>query len=192
MSGFDDVLTPEQISALVLYTKSLSTRFADQAPPCLAIPDPPPVAAGWIDEGRQAYRFLGCWSCHGTKGEGDGPLAKSLMDDRGEPTKPRSLARGKYKCGGAESEIYRTLHVGLAGTPMGSFAETLAAPREAGDDLKAIRSELGAAGAKELAAWLQTQPDAAALSAWSESERQALVEHRTWALVRYVLSLSEK
>jgi mono/diheme cytochrome c family protein len=195
MIGFGDVLSTEEIAAVVAVVKSFSSRFqaasAAPAPDCLEPPEPPPADAALAAEGVQVYRALQCWQCHGAGGEGDGPLSKVLKDEWGDPIKPRRFSRPKYKCGAGERDLYRTIHVGLAGTPMAPYAGSLLYAKETADGVGNFRSAIGAPAVEELRDHLAAQPDAAALAAMSEDERRALVERRTWALVRHVRSLGE-
>lgn len=56
-----------------------------------------------------------CASCHGPKGEGDGPAAKALKP------KPRNLATEPLKSGATAEGIYGTLSTGVKGTAMVPF-----------------------------------------------------------------------
>lgn len=191
MTGFADILTAADIDSVIAYIKQFSPRFAaTSAPEVVAVPEAPPADPDLVTAGREIYRVLQCWTCHGSSGRGDGPAADGLEDDWGARAKPgRFGVTGRLKCGGGEAELYRTIHTGLDGTPMPSYAEALRFGREAGDDLRAMTRGLGADAAKDVAAWLATEPDAATIAAMSEAEQARLVERRTWALVRYMLSL---
>jgi mono/diheme cytochrome c family protein len=190
MTGHAD-LSPDERRAVLAYVKSLAPRFASEtAPPCIAAPA---TAADGADlaEGRVVYRLLGCQKCHGAAGAADGPSAAALVDDWGDPIKVHNFARaGKFKCGGEPSDLYRTLHTGMNGSPMPSFTAAFAFARGDVADLSPLAATFGAAAAEEAKRYLDGEPDRAALDAMPASERAALVERRTWALVAYLRSLA--
>jgi mono/diheme cytochrome c family protein len=87
MQAHGDLSLPDR-QAVIQYVKTLSPRFASEPQPsCIDIPQPLPVTEKTILEGKQIYRVLNCWKCHGTKGRGDGPAAADLKDDWGRPIK---------------------------------------------------------------------------------------------------------
>lgn len=63
------------VTLAFVVTAAVSTSFADEK--------------GDEEAGKKTYGIL-CASCHGNTGKGDGPAAATL------PTKPASLADGKY------------------------------------------------------------------------------------------------
>lgn len=96
----------------------------------LAVPTPPEKTSALITKGKDIFfsQQAACFNCHGDTGIGDGPSAKDLKDDWGNPIKPADMTRGKifFKRGAAVEDIYTTLTVGIEGTPMPSFASSLA------------------------------------------------------------------
>jgi len=66
-----------------------------------------------------------CFQCHGESGKGDGESAAELMDDLKFPIRPTDLTRGQLKGGSTARDVYRAMTLGLDGTPMPSFADTL-------------------------------------------------------------------
>ena len=117
-------LSVEDRWQLVHYVKHLASISGEAAP--IELPEPTPVTAEAVQEGKRLYSLLGCVQCHGTDGFGDGPAAKTLVDYADRPIYPRDLTRSQQFKGGAGSrDIYRTLHTGLDGTPMPSYAEVL-------------------------------------------------------------------
>ncbi len=127
MPAWRDRLAPTTRRALVAY---LRTAFpegfdpeAEEPPvPIPKAPDPSPAA---IERGRKVYEENGCGDCHGARGHGDGPSAATLRDDLDRPISPGDFAR-PFKVGEAPEAIYRSLMTGLDGTPMPSFADTIA------------------------------------------------------------------
>lgn len=112
--------------ALIAYIKSLSPRFSNEpAEKPLTIPPEPAMTIGSIKKGRQAYEQLGCAACHGTTGDGRGPLATELLDDDGNPIRPADLTGTAWKGGCLGQDIYRSILTGLDGTPMPSYEKQL-------------------------------------------------------------------
>lgn len=72
--------------------------------------------------GRQTY-LEACAICHGQYGKGNGPSAKDLIDEWGNPVKPASLQKRTIKRGKSVKDIYKTLLVGVNGTPMPAFKD---------------------------------------------------------------------
>ena len=113
--------------ALVRYIKTLDERFKDQPPRPISIGSPPPRTPQLLVKGKQLYQDAGCFDCHGTTGKGDGPSARNLKDDWAHPIVPYDFTKpGKYKAGSSIRDIYRTFTTGMAGTPMPSYADSLA------------------------------------------------------------------
>ena len=77
-----------------------------------------------IARGRRSYERLGCSSCHGPSGRGDGPAAPTLLDDAGRPIRALGFAGKPLKRGADPSNLLVTLVTGLDGTPMPSYAGT--------------------------------------------------------------------
>ena len=126
MPGWD-LLGTREWKAILAYVKSLSPRLAHQAPgPFVEIPQEPKPTADATALGHQLYIKSGCSACHGLQGHGDGASAATLKDVWGQPILPRDLTRGPLKWGNTAKDIYRTLLLGIPGTPMPSFENTFA------------------------------------------------------------------
>jgi cytochrome c oxidase cbb3-type subunit 2 len=191
MKAFEETLSIDERRAVVEYLKTLSPQFA-AAPASEPVPLPEPVPASekTVAEGKQLYRILKCWSCHGKTGRGDGPAARDLKDDWGKSIRAYDFtAPSRFKCGGDDRDLYRLLHTGMAGSPMPSFDAALGFPREGVEDLSALETAFTAAELTEISDYVRAQPDATALSAMPEEARDALIQRRTWALVHYLRSL---
>jgi DMSO reductase family type II enzyme heme b subunit len=128
MPNWDDVLKDKERMQVIQYIKTFSRRFGRLTAP------PTPIAVGKqvsaskdsIARGKELYKSLECFKCHGDEGRGDGPSAPDLKDDFGFPVRARNLTRKWYFRGGHEPEdIYLRFNTGLAGTPMPSFATSL-------------------------------------------------------------------
>ncbi len=177
--------------AVVQYIKTLSPGFSSSPPPkCVDLPAPPQATPAAISEGRQVYRVLGCWKCHGAKGRGDGPSAADLKDDWGRPIRAYNFtAARRFKCGADDRDLYRTLVTGMNGSPMPSFEEALLFGREAVSDLTQYKGTYGAEDLAELKSYLSAQPTTSDIKDMSPSGRESLIEKRAWALVHYLKSL---
>ncbi len=112
---------------LVQFVKTLSPRFAaePQGKP-IAIPAPPPFDAALVARGKEVWAKMQCAACHGDGGKGDGPSASTLRDDWGQPITPKDFTRGPLKSGDTPEDLFRTFQTGLNGSPMPSFAESIA------------------------------------------------------------------
>jgi mono/diheme cytochrome c family protein len=79
------------------------------------------VAAETLERGRDVYAYY-CVSCHGERGDGQGPAAVGMRPP------PRSFRQGLFKFGGVaagelptDAALKRTVRRGLHGTPMLSW-----------------------------------------------------------------------
>ena len=101
--------------------------FVEEPPRApLYIGEPPAPSAELIDHGKSVWEQAKCWECHGREGLGDGEKAPGLEDDFGFPIPPANLTTGQFKSGPGVKDIFRTVSTGLSGTPMPSFAATVA------------------------------------------------------------------
>ncbi|HSU56008.1 MAG TPA: c-type cytochrome [Candidatus Dormibacteraeota bacterium] len=110
--------------AVVEYIKTFSPRFSDPAETktVIALGAPAPKTEATIAEGKELFKKLSCFSCHGEFGHGDGPSAPTLVDDRQLRIKPRDFARPSgFKSGYSTKEIARVVLTGFNGTPMAGF-----------------------------------------------------------------------
>lgn len=76
-----------------------------------------------MKKSTQAYERLGCSTCHGVNGDGNGPNANLLEDEAGNPIKPANFTLGKFKGGNTLEDIWLRIHNGVPGTPMPSFGQ---------------------------------------------------------------------
>jgi len=98
--------------------------------------------AASIERGRELFNDstrATCFTCHGHEGRGDGPTAADYDDDWGYPIRPRDLTLGVFRAGSEGSDLYRTIAVGITGTPMGSFEGALE-PEEIWDLVHFVQS----------------------------------------------------
>jgi DMSO reductase family type II enzyme heme b subunit len=121
-------LSDAQLQELVAAVKSFSADFADpgRQPTPIRVPKAPAWTEASAEKGRAVYEEIGCGSCHGELGRGDGQSAPNLTDDAGVPIRPADLSkRWTFRGGPTREDIYRTFTTGMNGTPMPSFAESL-------------------------------------------------------------------
>ncbi len=112
--------------AVIAFIKTFSRRWRDEKPEPGGPPAiPPTVSATLLERGRDVYRSAKCWECHGEQGRGDGPSAEQLRDDFEFPIRPTDFTRGQFKAGATPPDVFRAMTVGLDGTPMPSFADSL-------------------------------------------------------------------
>lgn len=71
----------------------------------------PELTPALLEKGKANY-VSNCLTCHGEKGDGNGPTGKLLNP------KPRDYASGKFKKGDKVEQIFSTLTNGLEGTAM--------------------------------------------------------------------------
>jgi len=72
--------------------------------------NPVPTSADSIKAGRAIYA-KNCAGCHGLQGKGDGASAP-------KGSTPANLAAGKFKHGGSDSDIFKTIEEGIGPKPM--------------------------------------------------------------------------
>ncbi|HEV8642276.1 MAG TPA: cbb3-type cytochrome c oxidase subunit II [Methylomirabilota bacterium] len=112
--------------AVITYIKTFSPRWKEDKPePALVLPPPPAATPELLARGKQLYVKAKCWECHGDAGKGDGPSADQLKDDLKFPIRPADFTKGQFKGGSQVTDIYRTMTLGLDGTPMPSFADSM-------------------------------------------------------------------
>jgi cytochrome c oxidase cbb3-type subunit I/II len=91
----------------------------------LYIGKPPAPSPQVLAHGKDVWQNAKCWECHGNTGKGDGEKAAGLKDDFGFRIRPADLTSGQFKSGPVVEDIFRTITIGLAGTPMPSFKDAL-------------------------------------------------------------------
>jgi mono/diheme cytochrome c family protein len=126
------LLSEHERLALVAYVKSFYPEWEKRgAGAPIALP-PPPATLGSeksVARGRELYDMLGCASCHGQSGRGDGESAKTLGPDTwGNPQKPFDFTKGRLKSGPTPQDVYRTFMTGVGGTAMPSYFDIFSEP----------------------------------------------------------------
>lgn len=128
-------LADRDVTAVIAYLKTLSPRWED--PNLQTVPVVLPTSPEWffpqtkalattrnahLARGRERYTAT-CVMCHGAEGKGDGPASRGLVDTWGHAIAPATLARTTYKSGSKPQDLYRTIAMGLDGTPMVGFGK---------------------------------------------------------------------
>jgi mono/diheme cytochrome c family protein len=190
MPAWGDLLTAQEQADVIAYIKTFSEDFSGEAPTPIVIPTPPPVTSESIEEGRHVFMALECWSCHGPKGYGNGPSAKTLTDDWGRPIRPRNLTQARYRAGNDPASIYRTFSTGINGTPMAAYSEAdFLINRESVADPAKLKTVYKEKDLLALRTWLNAQPFKSEVESWSDDRKKSLAEKHRWALAHYVNSL---
>ena len=110
----DHLAPPARVRSLA---DSLERHLAAAAGGALV---PMPLTSPSLARGAQVYREQ-CTACHGDAGHGDGPKARKLT---GPP--PANLADRGVMGALSPTDIYRKVMLGVAGTAMPAFEESLA------------------------------------------------------------------
>lgn len=109
------------------YIKTFSKRW-DEEDPCDPIV---PIKPDWVGsktsvvKGKQVYKDMKCWECHGDTGKGDGPKSDELKDDWGDKILAFDFTTGTLKRGSSPENVYITFTTGLDGTGMPSYEDSL-------------------------------------------------------------------
>jgi cytochrome c oxidase cbb3-type subunit 2 len=112
--------------AVITHLKTFSQRWKDEQPePPLVIQQPPAATPELVARGKDLFQQAKCWECHGHEGRGDGPSASQLTDAFDLPIRPADFTKGQFKGGSSVSDVFRTMTLGLDGTPMPSYADSM-------------------------------------------------------------------
>lgn len=124
MPGWD-LLGMKEWQSILAYVKLFSPRFAKEKPgdrfetPAEAASSPESVQKGAL-----LFAKSGCAACHGGDAKGDGPASQHLRDAWGDRILPRDLRHGTLKWGNTPKDIYRTVAMGVPGTPMPGYEQS--------------------------------------------------------------------
>lgn len=140
MPAWDDLLSAAEVDAVAEWVRNFGPHqsWADDDRG-LAVP-PGALVAASAERGQALYSQLGCTSCHGEHGRGDGSSATELKDVWSQPDRPRDLtAPWTFRAGASPAAVYTTVALGFAGTPMPGYAE-VAEPQQIADVVAYLRS----------------------------------------------------
>lgn len=122
MSGWGAILSDAEITDVVAYVKSLSPRFATDAPEVVVPGAQVPSSPESIARGLQVYDALRCASCHGSDGRGKGAIATEFKDDWNQPLTAANLTEPwSFRGGSTARDVFFRFRTGMSGTPMPSF-----------------------------------------------------------------------
>jgi len=127
MPSHEDVSLADR-KAVIAYIKTFSKRWQEEeVGEPIKIPNAPSYVGSRksVKRGKELYKKVGCFQCHGLSGKGDGPSSKTLKDAWGDQILPFDFTSGDLKMGSGAKDIYRTFVTGLDGTPMPSYEESL-------------------------------------------------------------------
>lgn len=118
----------EEVKLLVDYLKKFSPdTFTTKTTP-IKIGKPSAGEDQLIKQGKKLYETAKCWECHGKEGRGDGQKGwqEKFKDDWGNRAIPTDqTSPWEYRNGSDVQDIYRTITVGIDGTPMTSYGDTV-------------------------------------------------------------------
>ena len=136
MPSFKDLLSEDDMRAVVARIKAFSPVFLGPQPATLPIPPRPPASPAAIGRGQALYVSQGCLGCHGADGKKDG----YLQDAKNYPVPIRDLSAPWTFRGGSDPEqIWLRITTGLAGSSMPALAYALT-PAERWDLVAYIES----------------------------------------------------
>lgn len=167
MPGWQQLLPDDDLRAVVAYLKTLSPRFASEAPEPIVPPPALPVTPQRVAHGAVVYQALQCGKCHGIDGRGTGATATAFEDDWRQPIEAADLTEPWTFRGGATSdEVYMRFRAGMSGTPMPSFKDGAS-----DDDMRDLASFVVSLGRKPV--WMMNAEETAALFARQDAEARA-------------------
>jgi len=139
MPGFKGVLSEDAINQLANFVLSLNENANKDKPTTpIAIPAQPEFTSSYIEQGHKIFTVMKCALCHGETGHGDGPSSWDLVDSNGYPLPPADFTTGVFKAGNRAEDLYRTIMIGVPGTPMPSFESAA----KAGIQVKGVDSNI--------------------------------------------------
>ena len=184
-------LPDSDLRAVTQYIKLFSPRFGtEEVQPAIPMPTTvPEFDDEAVSRGRMLYVLMRCWTCHGIRGDGNGPAAGTLRDDAGRPIAAQDFTTEPLRSGGTALDVFRTFTTGLNGTPMPSYDEALLAGRDVFVDLGDYATVTTPAEQAELRAFIDRLPLTDEIWALSDEDRRAWAAQLRWDLVGFVMSL---
>ena len=123
MPYFADLLSAEELAAVVQEVKSFSTAFSRARNP-IEIPAPLPSSPESVGRGKALFVSQGCAGCHGDDGRG----GRTLNDGSGRKVFARDLtAPWTFRGGSRAEDIWLRLTTGIMPGPMPAYGDALSA-----------------------------------------------------------------
>ena len=195
MTGLGDLLSDGEIADLVWFLYSLDPRTAQMEQP----PEPFPIPALLPDDpssrgdGRAMYILMGCWTCHGMKGAGNGHAARTLTDNDERPVRSTDFRYDPLKAGRDPEAIVRSVLTGLNGAPTPAYGDAaILVTREFVVEDVNLLSLLRPQDQETIDHFLRQSPSAGELAAMSDAERTSLRDRRVYDLAYYLLSMDRR
>lgn len=128
MPTFAKSMSDRDLEAILVYLKNLSHRWkeTDRITNAVTLPKAP----DWffkdaeldqrVAKGGKLFKQV-CYNCHGEYGGGDGPGAAGLTNVWGHVAIPADLGTKHHRSGPTREDLFRTIAMGLDGTPMIGF-----------------------------------------------------------------------
>ncbi len=111
---------------VLYYVKTFNEQFKKDANPKVVSVGSVASTPDSIQRGRELFKEMKCFECHGEDARGNGPLTVALQTEWNMPYRARDLTKAwNFKGGNAMEDIYRTISTGFNETPMGSYLEKL-------------------------------------------------------------------
>ena len=131
MPSFEDVSLNDR-KAVIQYIKTFAAKrnwaeeSADASCKPLAVNKPAFVGSpDSTEKGKQLYKQMKCWECHGEQGRGDGPKSDKLKDDWGDKVLPFDFTTGATKLGFSPQNVFTAYSTGLDGSGMPSYEDSM-------------------------------------------------------------------
>jgi cytochrome c oxidase cbb3-type subunit 2 len=126
MPSFGDVSMDER-KAVIQYVKTFAKRWQEEeACPPMVVKKPEFVGSPEsVAKGKDIFKKMKCWECHGEFGKGDGPKSDNLKDDWGLKILPFDFTSGATKLGFSPENVFTAYSTGLDGSGMPSYEDSM-------------------------------------------------------------------
>ena len=132
MPTFKKTLSERDLDSILVYLKNLSSRWKETERHTNAVQLPPTPDWFFNEKELQMHAHKGqvlfnqiCVNCHGNEGRGDGPGSVGLTNVWGHVVAPADLGLKHHRSGPTRNDLFRTIAMGLDGTPMIGFRGAL-------------------------------------------------------------------
>jgi DMSO reductase family type II enzyme heme b subunit len=125
------VLPERERRDLVAYIKTFAGDKLKEPPKPAELPKEVSSSTESLKRGREMFEAIECNKCHGNQGRADGPSRAELKDEWEHPIKPANLTkRWNFRGGASRTAIATRLAVGVLGTPMPAFIDSVEKPED--------------------------------------------------------------